>query len=57
MSGFARDILDRGDRAAYDAFVSKPFSADTLARAVSRVIMATRSAEPAAAAHKVIPAG
>jgi two-component system, cell cycle sensor histidine kinase and response regulator CckA len=43
MSGFARDILDRRDTTAYDAFVAKPFSADALARAVSRVMLAVRS--------------
>lgn len=42
MSGFARDILDGGDPSAYDAFLSKPFSADAVARVVSRVIMANR---------------
>jgi DNA-binding NtrC family response regulator len=56
MSGYAPDILNQDEPGAFDAFVPKPFSTDTLARAVNRVMLATRLESPAAVLSAPAPA-
>ena len=46
VSGYARDIVDRDDPSAYDAFVTKPFSATVLTSALSRVLAGVPSQTP-----------
>ena len=53
MSGYAQDILEN-DSGGYDEFVAKPFSADVLSRAVSRVIVKMRSEGSPVPEHEAV---